>query len=273
MHSSTVAEQETGQEGINMQKIQIAQDYLAQLQKGDELQADKLLQELNQLSAKQNPQKVLPEDHDFYSSVGELTRKLHDSMSSFMNDTRIHMMTNEDMPDARQRLQHVVELTEKSAHTTITLIEHSNPLLLKMQVKAVMLQQQLNAYKNQAYKNSQMGLNKEFDAFLQLVELSSKNIIKDLKEIMLAQNYQDLTGQVIQRVSTLVQEVENNLLTLLQTNNENVKDVQMQVDIVSDKKKEEQDNKGHGPAVPGVTKGEVLNSQEEVDDLLSSLGF
>jgi chemotaxis protein CheZ len=253
MQSSTAVEQKTNNSAL----IQMAQEYLTQLQNGNEKQAEMVLQDINQLSSTVSESDS--SEHDLYSRVGELTRKLHDSMSSFMNDTRIHMMTNEDMPDARQRLQHVVELTEKSAHTTISLIEHSNPLLLKMQVKAVMLQQQSST------------LNKDLDDFLQLVEHSSKDIINDLKEIMLAQNYQDLTGQVIQRVSTLVQEVENNLLSLLKTSNKETESHAMQIEIVE--KKKEKDNKGHGPVVPGVTKGDVLNSQEDVDDLLASLGF
>ena len=275
MQASKLPKQATN----NTQRIQMAQDYITQLQLGENQQAENLLQEINQLHTK-------PSDQDLYSRVGKLTRELHDSMSSFMNDTRIHMMTNEDMPDARQRLQHVVDLTEQSAHTTMTLIENSNPLLSQMREKATVIQQQLHSYKNKQRvnntlsndkpgdtgqeRNGSMYLNEEIDAFLHLVSSSSINITKNLNEIMLAQNYQDLTGQVIQRVSTLVQEVENNLLTLLQSDNEKIADEQLDVNI---KSKENQNNSGYGPAVPGVSKGDVLHSQEEVDDLLSSLGF
>ena len=275
MQTSKLPKQATN----NTQRIQMAQDYITQLQLGENQQAENLLQEINQLNTK-------PSDQDLYSRVGKLTRDLHDSMSSFMNDTRIHMMTNEDMPDARQRLQHVVDLTEQSAHTTMTLIENSNPLLSQLRERATVLQQQLHSYKNKQRvnntlsndkpgdagqeRNGSMYLNEEIDAFLHLVSSSSKNITKNLNEIMLAQNYQDLTGQVIQRVSTLVQEVENNLLILLQSGNEQIATEQLDVNI---KSKENKNNRGYGPAVPGVSKGDVLHSQEEVDDLLSSLGF
>ncbi len=132
-------------------------------------------------------------------------------------------------------------------------------------------------------------LSEEMTAFLHLVSSSSKKISSDLNEIMMAQNYQDLTGQVIQKVSTLVQEVEKNLLTLLQLGNKLLTDKTSlnkasgyeQVEVVAtniargDKAEDDQkqNNLGYGPAVPGVSKGDVLHSQEDVDDLLSSLGF
>ena len=257
MKTSGLAKQATN----NAQRIQIAQDYITQLQLGENQQAEILLQEINQLSTN-------PSDQNLYSRVGKLTRELHDSMSNFMNDARIHMMTNEDMPDARQRLQHVVDLTEQAAHTTMTLIEQSNPLLSQLQQRAAVLQQQLNACKNNQRTDDSIYLNEEISAFLHLVSSSAKNIIKNLNEIMLAQNFQDLTGQVIQRVSTLVQEVENNLLALLQAGDEKTGGKES-----NQESKTELNNKGYGPAVPGVTKGDVLHSQEDVDDLLSSLGF
>ncbi len=256
--------------------IDMAQQYIKALQMADEQQAENLLHKLYQLNNSEY-------DQGLYTKVGRLTRQLHDSMSNFMDGTRIQMMTSEDMPDARARLQHVVDLTEESAHKTISLIEKSNPLLSKMQVKAVILQQKLRSY-HDGQKNSDIASNnEEIDTFLELVSASSETVKNDLNEIMLAQNYQDLTGQVIQRVSTLVQEVENNLLTLLQTDND-LSNTQLadgektqHVVAVNIETEDEKENKGYGPAVPGVKhggkQGDVLNSQEEVDDLLSSLGF
>lgn len=261
--------------------IKAAQQYITKLQVGEDSQAENFLQELNQLNSNQlNGQ---ASNKDLYTKVGMLTRELHDSMSSFMNDTRIHMMTNEDMPDARQRLQHVVELTEQSAHATMTLIENSSPLLSKMQVKSVILQQKLHGYKDSQQVNTSTIINKDIDDFLKLVAVTSETVKKDLNEIMLAQNYQDITGQVIQRVSTLVQEVEDNLLALLQTDHEITGttkssgahlEASTQVESTTEKYKEE---KGYGPAIPGTNhsadNSDIVNSQEEVDDLLSSLGF
>ncbi len=268
-----------------MQRIQIAQDYIAQLQLGNESKAEKLLQEINQLSLKDDEessnkitqQKVCRPDEELYSKVGKLTRELHESISSFMGDTRVHMLTNEDMPDARQRLQYVVDLTEESAHKTMTLIEQSNPLLLQMQERANVLQQQLQNHNNNQCDdkkgNDPIYLNEEVDAFFHFILSSSKNIVDNLNEVMLAQNYQDLTGQIIQRVSTLVQEVENNLLKLLQTGSDDEKNEGIASDLVNEKIKKERNVNGYGPAIPGTDKNEVLQSQEEVDDLLSSLGF
>lgn len=250
--------------------IKAAQQYITKLEMGEDNQAEKLLHEINQLNSQAS-------NNDLYTKVGMLTRDLHESISGFMKDTRIHMMTNEDMPDARQRLQHVVELTEQSAHTTMTLIENSNPLLSKIQVKSVILQQKLHSYKDSQQVNDLTIINKDIDDFLKLVAVTSETVKKDLNEIMLAQNYQDITGQVIQRVSTLVQEVEDNLLSLLQTDHEISGAEQSATNAADEKHKEEQNNKGYGPAIPGTShsagKSDIVNSQEEVDDLLSSLGF
>ncbi len=270
MQNSRSVKQGINPEVIKAQRIQIAQDYIKQLQMGEEQKAEILLQEINQQNS-QSP------NQDLYTKVGLLTRELHDSISRFMNDTRIHMMTNEDMPDARQRLQHVVDLTEQSAHTTMTLIEHSNPLLSQMKNRAGILQQQLHADINKQQVNGINHLNEEIEEFLNLVLSSSKNITNDLNEIMLAQNYQDLTGQIIQRVSTLVQEVEDNLLALLQQDNEHMESQKARIELATENNMDEQNNKGHGPAIPGISHGgsgsNIVNSQEEVDDLLSSLGF
>ena len=287
----------------NTQLIEMVQDYAVLFKQGEDKQAEYVLNEICALNAKASlnysgygnditdspdnlQAKTLQTDHGLYCQVGKLTRELHDSINDFVNDSRMQMMTSEDMPDARQRLKHVIELTEQSAHKTMSLIEHSNPLLSTMQKRVSVLQQQLQDSKSNENLNF---LSEEIDAFLHLVSSSSKKISSDMNEIMLAQNYQDLTGQVIQKVSTLVQEVEKNLLTLLQLGNKLLTDKTSlnkasgyeQVEVVAtniargDKAEDDQkqNNLGYGPAVPGVSKGDVLQSQEDVDDLLSSLGF
>ena len=84
----------------------------------------------------------------------------------------------------------------------------------------------------------------------------------------MAQGYQDITGQVLQRVIKLVQEVEQNLVDMLCLTGQSTTD-EVQLKVVKD-------NKGYGPAVPGtaqVKQNEILESQDDVDNLLSTLGF
>ena len=279
MHGMNTAEHATGTTTL----VSMVQDYATLIKKGNQQQADCVLQEIQDWQCGRD-KKPSSSDEDLYSKVGKLTRELHESINNFMSDDRLTQMTSEAMPDARQRLNHVVELTEQSAHKTMTLIEHSNPLMRVLADRSAVLLQQIQAHGTQNNINNDAKtpgyLDEELSAFLHLVAVTSKAVSADLNEIMMAQDYQDLTGQVINRVSALVQEVENNLLGLLQFSNDTVTDnaVTMAVDNSNKSKPEndragEENNKGFGPAVPGVTHGDVVQSQEDVDDLLSSLGF
>ncbi|MBL4712135.1 MAG: protein phosphatase CheZ [Gammaproteobacteria bacterium] len=271
--------------------LEMIQQY-AILVKDDELkEAEIVLQTISQLTEmtmlsianSQAESKLDKYEHgstndDLYSKVGKLTRDLHDSLNNFLNDASLDVMTNEAMPDARNRLNYVIELTEKSAHETMTLIENSGPLIRILDERASVLIKQYQEH--ESCNNKYDFLNDETKAFLHLVTSSAKTVNSDLNKIMLTQNYQDLTGQVINRVSSLVQEVENNLLTLLKFSSEHIAgEHEMKVNcdnskvFVNSDVKDKKDNRGFGPFVPGSSNGDVIESQEDVDDLLSSLGF
>ena len=81
--------------------------------------------------------------------------------------------------------------------------------------------------------------------------------------MLLAQGYQDLTGQIIRSVIKLVEELELALGNL----------TRLSGDMVEHATLGENPNAGHGPVVPGVTKGEVASAQTDVDALLSGLGM
>lgn len=244
------------------QLIQLAQAYVSHLEKQEIADAQQTLQQLNALSGSDASTDGL------FTEVGKLTRELHESINRFVQDTRMQVMTNEDMPDARQRLNHVIELSEESAHKTMTSIENSTPLLSTLYERSTELQQQLQENRGNHHQQEGMAyLNEELDAFLLKVASDTRKVSKELNEIMMIQANQDLSGQVIQRVISLVHEVEINLLGLLKAGGEPV------AGQATTEKQQQHDNSGYGPVVPGVTTGEVVQSQEEVDDLLSSLGF
>ena len=249
------------------ERIGLAQTYAECLQAGDESGAGKALQDINRLhGSMQNDT-----GSTLFQQVGQLTRELHDSMKHFMQDSQIVNLMQEDMPDARARLNHVIELTEKSAHDTMTAIEHSNPLIALLQQRAAELRQELQQItgrlKQEDRLDSGLGfLSDELDAFLTRLESDGKKIATDLNAIMMAQGYQDLTGQIIQRVISLVQDVEQNLVGLLQLGIESGQAAAKSDDTA------EADRIGHGPAVPGSNNGRCA-SQDDVDDLLSTLGF
>ncbi len=246
--------------------LTLAQDYVRQLEAGEDSEAAQTLAQINQMQAdgRQDTDSVL------FQQVGQLTRDLHDSMKTFMQDSQMMSLMQEDMPDARQRLNHVIELTEQSAHNTLASIEHSAPLIELLQKRAAELREELqrNASDNNETTSTPLYLTEELDAFLARVADDAGKISGDLNAIMMAQGYQDLTGQIIQRVITLVQDVERNLVSLLQLGVE----TGLQPEAKDDSA--EADRIGHGPAIPGADKASGrCESQDDVDDLLSTLGF
>lgn len=83
----------------------------------------------------------------------------------------------------------------------------------------------------------------------------------------MAQGFQDLTGQIIRKVIALVSDLEEKLVELLRISG------RPQDEQQAEEKPEAKTPSAHGPAVPGVDKGDLVAGQDDVDDLLSSLGF
>ena len=108
-------------------------------------------------------------------------------------------------------------------------------------------------------------LSKEIEAYLPLVKQHSDQIHLNLTDMMMAQGFQDLTGQVIRQVISLVGEVENNLVQLVKVSGKHLE--YKKEDKIVDPIKAE------GPQINATNNPNVVNNQDEVDDLLSSLGF
>ena len=89
-------------------------------------------------------------------------------------------------------------------------------------------------------------------------------IHNNLSEMTLAQGFQDLTGQVLRQVIGLVEEVENNLVKLVKVAGQSQQ---------SGETKQVDPLKAEGPQINAKNKPNVVNNQDDVDDLLSSLGF
>ena len=144
-----------------------------------------------------------------FDKVGTLTRQLHDSLEEFQLDTRLESLANEEFPDARQRLNYVIEMTDKAANRTMDAVEACLPLVDSFTDR---IQQVSPGWKNLMTRDLQLGQFKELcrfiDDFLQVSVIDADILRQYLTEILMAQDFQDLTGQMIRRVINLVQEVE-----------------------------------------------------------------
>ncbi|TDO98309.1 protein phosphatase CheZ [Marinomonas balearica] len=244
-----------------------AVDLLNKLEAGDFSGAIKIIQELSEARHK-----------SFYYEVGTLTRSLHDAIKDFQIesiDDVIEVTTDEDnnsrITDASDRLTYVIEMTSSAANKTMDMVDSSVPVASELQTQAEALHKDWNRLIQRDLTPQEFReLYKRIDAFLGYTKNSANTLHGNLNTILLEQGYQDLTGQVIARVNELIRDVEEKLVHLVA--------VAGRVDSISGfeheiTEKERDENRGHGPAVNTENNPEVLNSQDEVDDLLSSLGF
>ena len=202
---------------------------------------------------------------EIFTEVGKLTRQLHDSLNNFQLDARITGLVEEDIPDAESRLEYVIEETEKAANTTMDALEKSMPITEEINTRIAEILPEWNKLMSREIVVGEFkALCLELDKLLKDTSQETQQLNSLMTEVLMAQGYQDLTGQVIRRVITLVKEVQDNLVHMLTVFGEPVVD-----------KKAEPENKikAEGPVIDAEQRDDVVNGQDDVDDLLSSLGF
>lgn len=194
------------------------------------------------------------------SRVGHMTRSLHDSLRGLGFDQLIASASH-DIPDARDRLDYVARMTEQAAQRVLTATEAASPLQDRIQADSVSMasewQQTLhNVFSEKKYR----ALAVRTVSYLEQTQDASAETKRHLMNIMMAQDFQDLTGQVIKKVTELAHGLEQQLLQLL-------------VDYAPPEVKRDVDTGLlNGPQINPTGK-DVVGSQAQVDDLLDSLGF
>lgn len=253
---------------------------LEQLERGDPNEALKTIDALNKAR-----------DFGLYQEIGKLTRSLHDAIVNFQIDTQAfgaveapppQEKTENDlsaMEDASDRLSYVIRLTENAANKTMDMVEDTIPISQELGDSASHLKAEwTKLLKRELGVEEFKNLYKDIDGFLDFTSQKTNEIGGNLSNILMAQDYQDLTGQVIKKVIGLVAEVEEKLVDLVKmaSHVENIagidpnqfsrEDVIQDIEVVSG-------TTGEGPIINPEKRDDVVSSQDEVDDLLSSLGF
>ena len=198
----------------------------------------------------------------YYSQIGHLTRKLHDTMRELGYDKSLGNAVGQVIPDARDRLAYIATLTEKAADRVLNATEVAKPLQDVIESGSTKLSGQWDRlFKNELSIDEFKLLVTETRGFLDTTSKHAKTTNDQLMEIMMAQDFQDLTGQVIKKVIVMAQEMENQLLSLL-------------VQTTSPEKRAEM-NPGllNGPVINAEGRNDIVTDQKQVDDLLESLGF
>lgn len=239
---------------VSLEQAKMLVEYL---ETGQQDKADDLIAEI------QNPINT-----ELFAEIGKLTRQLHDSLMNFQVDSRLNDLANADIPDAKERLNYVITRTEEAANKTMDAVESIFPVVDKIQdqVKTVDPRWKQLMSNNIDIKEFKL-LCHDIDLLLKTTDQETTRMHALMTDVLMAQDFQDLTGQVIRKVIELVREVEDsliNMLTAFGISSEEAKEVS---------KPKVGDNLVEGPIVNVEERDDVVADQDDVDDLLSSLGF
>lgn len=202
-------------------------------------------------------------EHDeMLARVGQITRTLHESLRELGLDKVVEKATNE-IPDVRERLNYVARMTEQAAQRVLNATDAAIPM-----------QERIDAGADEVLKGWRATLNAPFSEsdYRDMATLTMQCLIdmrndtgatkQKLLEIMMAQDFQDLTGQVIRRVTELAHGLEQQLVQLLL--DYSPPEVKREVGAGS--------GLLNGPQI-NPNKSDIVADQSQVDDLLDSLGF
>jgi len=244
-----------------------ARELVESLERGRFGDAVQLIHQLNQTR-----------DLGLYNEVGKLTRELHSAIVSFQIDPRMPQAEEvSQITDATERLGYVVKLTENAANRTMDLVEESTPVLNNLADEAQALSGDWQRFMRREVSATEFrDLARRVDGFLAHSAEGNRKVSGHLNDILLAQDFQDLTGQVIKRVTALVTDVESNLLKLMLMASQVDRFAGIEHDhqqLRDEKDQEKHPPRGEGPQIHADKREDVVSGQDDVDDLLSSLGF
>lgn len=200
-----------------------------------------------------------PADVDLQTTVhhklGILTRQLHNSLNELGYTDKLKS-SMEKLPDAQSRLAYIARLTGEAAEKVLSRvdlakIQHDFIAAETTRLAALIVKDPVASVATGAVYN-----------FVADVERASKEIDMHLTEIMMAQDFHDLTGQVIARVVNLTSTIEKQLIELL---------IQTAPSLLPPQPRALEDLAG--PVVDPTNRTDVVTDQSQVDDLLASLGF
>jgi chemotaxis protein CheZ len=200
------------------------------------------------------PQTPVTTSPEVFQQLGSITRMLHDTLQQLGVMPKLQIAAD-GLPDARSRLNYIAEKTAHAAEKVLDSVDHAKAEHQRIMSETRALAGALTADPVRAVASGAV-LN-----FVGDVEARTVRIDQHLTDIMLAQDFHDLTGQVVAKVIVLATDLEDSLLKLL-------------VQVVPAEQREKIDTQVlHGPVVDPDKRSDVVKNQSEVDDLLASLGF
>jgi chemotaxis protein CheZ len=227
------------------EQLDAARRLVEALERGDQGAADACIGDLTSSAS------------TLYQDVGKLTRELHEALKSVRIDSEVVELAEHEIPDAKERLHYVIAKTEDATHRTLNAVEESLPVTEDLKTFTDEMREEWSRFRRREMDLEEFKVfGDRLEGFFEQVTGSTENLQSKLSDVLMAQDYQDLTGQVIRRVIDLVQEVESNLLRVIQRTGSKTKCTE-----------------AAGPQITTSERKSAVSSQEEADDILASLGF
>lgn len=190
---------------------------------------------------------------EVFQQLGAITRQLHDTLVQLGVIPKLQIAA-EGLPDARSRLNYIAEKTGAAAEKVLNSVDcakadHAHIIEETRRIAAAIVADPVKAVASGSILN-----------FVTEVEQTTARIDNHLTDIMMAQDFHDLTGQVVAKVVALANELEDSLVRLL-------------VQAAPPDQAQKVEQHLQGPVVDAAGRTDVVSNQGEVDDLLASLGF
>ena len=213
---------------------------------------------------------------DLIHRIGKLTRMLRENMRELGLDKEIEKAA-EAIPDARDRLHYVATMTEQAADRALNAIDRAQPLQDQMADRASALDKRwAEWFEAPKELDEAKALVIETRTYLSDVPDMAAATDKELMEIMMAQDFQDLTGQVIKKMMDVIQEIEHQLVQVLIENAPGAHARETMQRKAEDQWKSDNARRNeellNGPQVRDNAP-DIVTGQDQVDDLLDELGF
>lgn len=204
-------------------------------------------------------------DSGLLPELKRITAKAQSALARFSAEARLDTLAGHEVPDARKRLTHVVKLTDQAAHRTLDLVELCGPLVDEAARGSAQLLESWNSREEGGVAAAALWAERA-SVFIGSVRTDANALRAHLSELLMAQGYQDITGQIIRSVIALVDELERVLGKLVQIAEGN--EVTSLVRSLPTLPNWEQ---GLGPQVTGIANGDAVAGQDDIDALLSQM--
>lgn len=200
---------------------------------------------------------------DIYQRLGEITRELHEALKALGYMPALKDAVGE-LPDARSRLEYIARLTGEAAEKVLNRVDEAKAEQHTVIDSSRQLVETIGAVPGLKWAMP------ELLEWSHKIQAAAERTDHHLTEIMMAQDFHDLTGQVIKKVVALAGTLEQQLLQLLIETAPPAAPAEASGSTAADEPRRPELS---GPVVNPEGRTDVVTSQAQVDDLLASLGF